>query len=496
MDQVASARRVKTAVDLVIRLLILAALAFASSCTSPPPPREFVSVTALEGLENPTPSVEPEIKNPVIPVTGTALEDNSIYLFCPVLLQPVVIDLEIYQTPPLPEPPPRVSFHDPVFGSCIARLTDRINDRAPADRSSGISSPLSAVQAFNADGSLVLARSTEGFWYLYSTHTLELQGTLPVYGSAEVYWDPVDPAQLYYFKGTSMVSYNLQNGRSVKLHDFSYDFPDEAVESVGTNNGASMSLDGRYWGLRAQGSGGQTIGLLIYDRIDHKVTASLELPEQSSVRAVSLSPYGTYFLAWHDFTCAEDTLEDGNSACGLVVYDQNLENARTLLPGPAPFDTTLDLQGQEVVVYYDIGMSSISMLDLETGERKALWLIDQSQSVLGVNISGRALLRPGWVLISTYGVQSHENFTWMDNSIFATELDPGGRLVRIAHTQSIASDEELTGRISQPKASPNMDFSQIIFTSNWGRAGTGEVDAYLIALPHDWTLNLPEGSGQ
>jgi hypothetical protein len=31
----------------------------------------------------------------------------------------------------------------------------------------------------------------------------------------------------------------------------------------------------------------------------------------------------------------------------------------------------------------------------------------------------------------------------------------------------------------------------VLFTSNWGRSGTEEVDIYLIELPSDWSGTLP-----
>jgi hypothetical protein len=40
-------------------------------------------------------------------------------------------------------------------------------------------------------------------------------------------------------------------------------------------------------------------------------------------------------------------------------------------------------------------------------------------------------------------------------------------------------------------ASVNLDFTRVLFTCNWGRSGTGEVEMYLIELPQDWTEQLP-----
>jgi hypothetical protein len=45
---------------------------------------------------------------------------------------------------------------------------------------------------------------------------------------------------------------------------------------------------------------------------------------------------------------------------------------------------------------------------------------------------------------------------------------------------------------AEPQASVNRDFTRILFTTNWGRTGTGEVEMYLIELPKNWMELLPK----
>ncbi|MGD9049068.1 MAG: hypothetical protein PVF77_13510, partial [Anaerolineae bacterium] len=45
---------------------------------------------------------------------------------------------EIYQVPELAEPAPRRWFRDPVFGTCLVRVTDRSDDLSPGDPSTGM----------------------------------------------------------------------------------------------------------------------------------------------------------------------------------------------------------------------------------------------------------------------------------------------------------------------------------------------------------------------
>ena len=40
-------------------------------------------------------------------------------------------------------------------------------------------------------------------------------------------------------------------------------------------------------------------------------------------------------------------------------------------------------------------------------------------------------------------------------------------------------------------ASANPDLTRVLFTTNWGRFDTGEVEVFMIALPPDWPERLP-----
>jgi hypothetical protein len=73
---------------------------------------------------------------------------------------PLVADLKLRQAPSLSESAARVPFRDPIFQTCQVRLTDRAADIAPGDNSGGLKNEYSRVQAFNADESAILIRST------------------------------------------------------------------------------------------------------------------------------------------------------------------------------------------------------------------------------------------------------------------------------------------------------------------------------------------------
>jgi hypothetical protein len=64
-------------------------------------------------------------------------------------------------------------------------------------------------------------------------------------------------------------------------------------------------------------------------------------------------------------------------------------------------------------------------------------------------------------------------------------------VVRLAHSQSLVDENQEHDYWAEPQATVNLDFTRVLFTSNWGRSGTEEVDMYMIYLPEDWVSQLP-----
>ena len=245
----------------------------------------------------------------------------------------------------------------------------------------------------------------------------------------------------------------------------------------------------------AQNQNWDTVAFLVYDRQTGQVTirdmrgvpAVLE-----GVDSVTISPLGNYFLAYFDRACQRGQLGTDASPCGLMVYGQNLAQGRGLLRIVGHSDPVLDAQGREVLIYQGIDTDAISMLDLASGMVTALWPIDFSYTGIGLHFSGLAYDRPGWAVVSTHDDDSASH-TWMDDGVFAMELKPGGRVVRLAHTQSIC-DESQPSEVyywAEPHASTNPDLTRIVFTTNWRRYDRPEVEMFMIALPANWTSLLP-----
>lgn len=402
-----------------------------------------------------------------------------------------VTDFDIRQTPYLAEPLARTPFRDPVFGVCIARVTDRNADRSTDDPSAGMKNEYSRVQSFNADGSLFLIRGIQASWYLYDAATLQPIRQLPI--EVDPRWDASDPYLIFYSAETRLMTYNVHSGEARLVHDFSADFPGQALVAVWTRYEGSPSVDTRYFGLMAQDQDWQSVAFLVYDRQADKVAIRdvHSLPGvEEGIDHVTMSTLGAYFIASFDRYCEHDNLGDDAHPCGLMVYDRDLKIGRSLLRIIGHYDTVLDSVGREAIIFQDIDQDQISMLDLATGDVTPLWPIDFSHTSIGLHFSGLGFRQPGWALVSTYD-SDPAVYTWMDDQVFAVELKPGGRVVRLVNTHSLVDENQEHDYWAEPHASVNPDFTRILFTSNWGRTGTEEVDAYLIDLPPGWIEGLP-----
>jgi hypothetical protein len=290
------------------------------------------------------------------------------------------------------------------------------------------------------------------------------------------------------------MSYDVQTGEQVTVHDFAKDFPGQNLAAVWTRYEGSPSFDGRYWGLMAEDENWLVAAYIVYDIHGNRVVSTLDTrtwPAQArECDSVTISPLGNYFLAYMDKYCEPGRLGTEAQPCGLMVYDRELKNGRGLLRIVGHSDAAVDVQGREVLVYQDIDTDEIAMLDLASGNISSLWSIDFSHTPMGLHISGRASRLPGWVVVSTHDGDP-ASYTWMDDQVFAIELKPEGRLVRLAHTHSLVDANQEHDYWAEPHASPNRDLTRILFTSNWGRSGTEEVEMYLIELPPAWSSQWP-----
>jgi PKD repeat protein len=395
----------------------------------------------------------------------------------------------VYQAPNLAEPAPRVAFRDPTFGACVARVTDRDHDLAPGDPSAGMKNEYSRVQAFNADESRILVMGLAATWYVYDAATLQPISQLPFDGPVEPRWHATDPNLLYWVQGTQLSVCDVRTGGSTLVHDFAQDFPGQNLVAVWTRYEGSPSYDGRFFGFQVENENWDPVAFIVYDVASQMVVSNRSvagLPNIETTDSVSISPLASYFVAFLD-PCPQGALGTESNPCGFMVYDADLANGRGLHRNLGHSDLMVDANGREVIVFQDNDSDHITMMDLMTGQVTPLLALDfGANGQLGLHISGRASGLPGWALVSTHDGTAASH-TWMDDQLFAVELKPQGRVLRIAHTHSIVDEHQAHDYWAEPHATCNRDMTKLLFTTNWGRSGTEQVEMVLAELPAGWS---------
>jgi hypothetical protein len=452
-------------------LAAMLAVALVAGCGGSLLPAVDEAATPVPPATNAEPPAEVAAASPAPGAAGCPAYPPTFQLATGTDLQPARSAPLRDGVPALDEPPARRWFTDPTFGTCLVRVTDRAQDLAPDDASTGMVNEYSRVQAFNSDGSRLLVRGTDGTWYLYDARTLLPSGQPPI--AVEPRWDAQDPNLLYYSDETRLMSLDVTGGEPTLVHDFAADFPGQQLSAVWTRYEGRPSRDTRTWGLMAEDADWLPVAFLVYDREGDQVTVRdmRGVPGiDEDVDHVTISPLGTYFLASLDRACEAGQLGDDAHPCGLMVYGRDLTQGRSLLRIIGHYDTALDAAGREVVIYQDIDADQVSMLDLETGAVTPLWDIDFSHTAIGFHFSGPAYDRPGWAVVSTYD-DDPTTYTWMDDQVLAVELKAGGRVVRLAYNRSVRDEEQEADYWAEPHATTNADLTRILFTTNWGRTG-------------------------
>jgi hypothetical protein len=399
------------------------------------------------------------------------------------------------------EPAARAPYHDPVFGTCVVRVSDRAHDLSHKGEAVGITNEYSRVQPFNADGSLLLLRSTEATWYVYDARTLLPKKKLTLDGAVDPRWDAKDPDLIYYSLDTRLVRYHVSSDQSDDVRDFKDIFPGRGVAQVWGRYEGSPSDDGRRWAFMATTEDGTTVGLVTFDlgedpgNKDQKTGRILgvyDFAKHVPVKGlkdggpdnVSISHSGKYVLVPFEYCERDAPLGTFDHPCGAMVFDADLKKARPLLRTLGHEDLVVLANGHDGVVFQDTDTDNLSMFDLETLEKTDLYALDFSKGNMGFHVSGRGFKRPGWAVVSAYTESAKRQRSWMVGVVFLVELQKGGRVVQIAHHHSLRDDR--TGDkdyFSEPHTTTNPDMTRIVWTSNWGRVHTNVTDVYMAELP-------------
>ncbi len=362
-------------------------------------------------------------------------------------------------------PPKAQRFRDPVFGTCVVRVTDHASE-APVGFARN---DYSRRQAFNADDTLMIVSAGDGYWHLYDVASLRWLQRLPALaGDAEPQWEPNDPARLAFVPtngGLELSQLDVRSGVVTTLARFQGRLPWPAAAHVWTHSEGSPSVDGRYWCFMVDDAQFRSLGLVTWDRATDTITGTYST-NGNRPDHVSASPSGDYcVVSWA-------------KPDGTVAFDRRFATRRQVNRNTEHSDLARDRNGDDVYVSIDYDFDpdgSIFMLNLRTGVRTNLLPTYLDGSATALHFSGKAFSRPGWVLVSSYarsGVQR-----WLHEKIYAVSLEANPQVRQLAHHHV-----QYSSYFTEPHASVNRDFTRIVFNSNWERSGE-DVDTYMIELP-------------
>jgi hypothetical protein len=366
--------------------------------------------------------------------------------------------------PNLVKPAKGQTFRDPVYGTCVARVTDHANE-APQGFARN---DYSRRQAFNANNTKVIVYSENGFWHLYDAASYAwLKQLAGPAGDAEPQWHPTNPDLMYYLPtngGLTVIELNVVTNQTRVVGNFAGRLPWSTAAHVWTKSEGSPSTDARYWGFMVDDANWGSLGAFTWDMQTDTITGTINF-NGNRPDNVSMSPTGNYIIvSWLD---------------GTWSYTRDF-SSRTLINNVVEHaDIGLDANGDDAYVAVDYQTGWIISVNLRTGVRTNIFEVYPSSTATAFHFSGKAYSRPGWVLVSAYADYGSAGRQWLHRKIYAVELKANPRIYHLAHHHV----DPYSGQYwDEPHASVNRDFTRIMFTSNWN-AGNTDVDAYIIELP-------------
>ena len=415
-------------------------------------------------------------------------------------MPPLLVGTERHPLPDNARPPFLSSTQDPVYGSCVVRVTDNAaHPEVPAERND-----YSRRQAFNANDTYFLLAARDGHWHLHDAATgrfirvlNNLNGaTDRLAGDAEPQWHPTNPDLLYFLPRdgigmqiylldlkTNQVSVVADMGPQIQQH-----WPDASVAS--TRSEGSPSADGRYWCFMARAmvdNGSWPMrGVFTWDLQERRIVGTLS--QDGTPDHVSMSPSGKYCVVSHTTATGPGTRSYRRDF--QAPYSTRTPDAWLQLHTTSEHsDIALDPQGHDayVSVDYQSNGGDVFMQDLETGQRTSLFSTYPGRTATALHISGKAYNRPGWVLVSTYAehpaddsrVQGlhDERRQWLHRKLFAVSLTKNPDIRSIAYANSDAFQYE-----AEPQATVNRNFTRMLFNSTWNGSSMAEQEVFLTAI--------------
>lgn len=429
----------------------------------------------------------------------------------------------VLQPPAMPLPAVGVSFKDPAFGTSLKRIAN------PADfDTSELRPEYSQLQAWNADGSLLLLNSglileTKGYTLVH-----KIDYRWPGFGKA-LRWSPVDPNKLYYAGGelggcgnAGLYEYRLTPGNPMAGTPALVKCFPEYESILKEQSWEEMSDDGRIIALvgkrAADNKWGYVAEVFAYDVVSGTKHRPLALPVDPTWGPVAgdraaASPSGKYVLV--QFGSGTERMR------GLEAFDLDMNYLGKVHTGNGHGDLARDAAGNEWAIvdnsnnaYLFSGNHYVVKAKIPQGVIfDAAGNVDANATAnagltvrllqvdwyLHMHISCRNIRSPGWCVFGTYYTKEGFDNGWqpLESEVVKVDLEStyqAPKVDRLAHHRTtyegIASRDSCTKQNywAQPHATTSPDGREVIFGSNWGRiCESGDpVDAFVADI---WSTN-------
>ncbi|TDI83749.1 MAG: T9SS type A sorting domain-containing protein [Caldithrix sp.] len=402
-----------------------------------------------------------------------------------------VFGTEKYSVPAMPQPAKGVPFQDPQFNTTHVRVSDKLIDGYGRSFMTNI---YSTVNIELAGGKHVLLGDYN--FYLYEIETSKMIKKLNIIHDTydktepEVRPDPNDPNIFYYMADTILYKYDIRDDSSTIVHDFKNEYPN--AQWAQTETQGDPSEDGRYWAFQIERYDPPVIGIdnIVYDKqTDQIVGRFADKYPAENVRWISMSPSGDRVLVkfWNQNPsfCSRYGCDNGPLLTRLVSFNRDFTNPIGILGANGHADKAVTLDGRDVMLYQHTTNDWITMAYVKTGQEVKLIKIDFTQGSTGFHFSGNNYTRPGWGLVSTYGVTQD----WQNKQLYMLELKENPRIWRLAHTRSQPNPNIKKDYWAEAFATISRSGTKVWWSANWGNY-QNRLETYQVTLPETWWEEL------
>ena len=373
---------------------------------------------------------------------------------------------KVLATPTMRQPAYLEPAIDPVFRTPFIRITDpgRQFPVGVRCRPEYCTHRYSISQAWNADQSLlVIVNGCGGMCFL------DGKSYKPLFHRSvhnECEWHPTDSALMICVLRNMIYTWAPRSeARTIVYTSTQYgNFEFGPYKGNPSNDGSRLVV-------RANNGAGALVAFA-YDISTRKKYPDIDLGSLPGKNGFcSISPSGRYIFC---FQTLPDKTEVGHvfNIDGVQIQRWS-EHHR-----PGHGDMTIDADGSDV--YVGISKAEPDKFHIIKRRLEDGAVTDLAPYGEGQHASIRNIRRPGWVFLTYTGdyaeIAAHPAWAPFYQEVVVLRIDGSGEIRRIVHTRDAKYDYW-----GEAHASPSPDGSQVIWSSNWGKAG-GPVADYVARL--------------